>query len=257
MTDRIDAITEADLHAYVDDQLTSMRRILVEAYLSQHPKLAARVMADLRGRDELRLAMSESSPVIKLASYDAARRLERAMRRDIYFAKARRFAAVIALVAFGWFAHIEFVSMGSWNGAAASAMPAYVDEAARAHRTAILRASMHSQTVQPHFDREEIRAATSIVMPSLPQEWEVLDVQIFPSSGGPSVEVSVQAGELGRLSLFAVQLRRFAVMPATVTSSDEMTAAYWQIGDTAYALVGAANGKALNEAAINLAATLY
>lgn len=257
MTSPIDLISDTDLDAYVDDQLTPARRIAVEDYLSQHPKLAARVMADLRGRDELRLAMQERNPVVKLATQDAARRLKRALVRDVYFAKFRQVAAVAALIAFGWFAHIEFVSMGNWNGASASAMPAYVDEAAQAHRTALLRASMHSQSVQPNYDREEIRAATSIGVPEIPVEWEVLDVQIFPSMSGPAVEMAIKAGELGTLSLFAVRPGRFTVMPATVTSNKEMTAAYWQIGDVAYALVGQADDKALNEAAKKLASTLY
>lgn len=257
MTVPIDSISEADLHAYIDDQLTPARRIAVEDYLSRNPKLAARVMADLRGRDELRLALSGQSPVVRLATQDAARRLERGLARDRYFMKARRIAAVVALVALGWFAHVEFVSMGGWNGAVASTMPAYVDEAARAHRTALLRASMHSQPLQPNFDRAEIRGATGIKIPDLPQGWKVLDVQIFPSSSGPAVEMALKADALGTLSLFAVRPGRFDVMPASVTSRNDVTAAYWQIGDAAYALVGSAEPKALNEAASKLASTLY
>ena len=257
MTHPIDSISEADLHAYVDDQLTSARRIAVEAYLSEHPALAARVMADLRGRDELRLVMSEPAPVVKIETQDAARRLERALGRDRYFMTFRKVAAVVVLIAFGWLAHVEFVSMGRWNGTAASAMPAYVGEAAQAHRTALLRASMQSQPVQPNYDREEIQAVTSISVPNLPADWTVLDVQIFPSSAGPAVEMAINAQDLGTLSLFAVRPGRFDVMPATVMSSDDVTAAYWQTGDVAYALVGAAEREALSKAATKLASARY
>jgi anti-sigma factor RsiW len=257
MTRPIDPISEADLLAFVDDQLTPERRVAVEDYLSHRPVLAARVMADLRSRDELRLAMSGQMPMAKLETLEAARRLESAFMRDVYFAKFRNWAAVAVLIALGWFAHVEFVSMGNWGGAIASTMPSYVDEAARAHRTALLRASMHSQRGQPNYDREDIRSATSIDIPALPQDWQVLDVQIFPSSTGPAVEIAIKTDGLGTLSLFAVRPGRFDVMPAKVTSSGEVTAAYWQIGDVGYALVGVADSKALSEAAVKLSATLY
>lgn len=258
MTNPLDPISDADLHAYVDDQLTPARRIAVEDHLAHHPELAASVMADLRVRDELRLALAEQSIVAQSPpTQDAARRLQNALARDAFFVKLRRAAAIAALVALGWLAHIEFLSMGIGRHVAASAMPAYVDEAARAHKTALLRASMHSQPIEPNFNREEIRSATSIKMPDLPRNWDVLDVEIFPSSEGPAVEIAIKTAEFGTLSLFAVRPGRFDVMPATTASNADVTAVYWQIGDAAYALVGAAKGEALNEAAVKLAATLY
>jgi anti-sigma factor RsiW len=251
-------VSDADLDAYIDDQLTPARRIVVEDHLARHPDLAARMMADLRGRDELRLAMAADTapPLVTIATQDAARRLESGLRRGLYFAKFRRAAAIAVLIGVGWVAHVEFKSMEGWTPTSASAMPAYVSEAARAHRTVLLRASMHSQTVQPNYDRDEIRSATAIGMPDLPEGWKVLDVQIFPSSNGPAVEMAVQVEELGTLSLFAVHPGQFDVLPATVTSGGEVTAAYWQTGEVAYALVGAVDSKALNAAAAKLAATL-
>ena len=252
-----DAVSDADLDAYIDDQLTSARRIVVEDYLARHPDLAARVMADLRGRDELRLAMTDTAPpLVTIATQDAARHLENGLRRGLYFTKLRRAAAIAALIGVGWMAHVEFKSMEGWTLASASAMPTYVSEAARAHRTVLLRASMHSQAVQPNYDRDEIRSATAIGMPDLPDGWKVLDVQIFPSSNGPAVEMAVKVEGLGTLSLFAVHPGRFDVLPATVTSGGEVRAAYWQTGEVAYALVGAVDSKALNAAAAKLAATL-
>lgn len=48
-------VTEADLLAYVDGQLTPHRRVAVEAHLARHPDLAARVTADLAILRGLRL----------------------------------------------------------------------------------------------------------------------------------------------------------------------------------------------------------
>jgi anti-sigma factor RsiW len=260
MTDPIGSISEADLHAYVDDQLTQERRIAVEEHLSRHPELAARVMADLRMRDALRVAMDgepAESIVVGLLTREAARRLGKAIVRDAFFIKVRRVAAVTALMTVGWLAHDEFNSMGNWTTASASALPGYVTEAERAHRTSLLRSSMQSQPMQPTYNRDEIRAVMQLRMPELPQSWRVLDVQIFPSSGGPAVEVVISADELGTLSLFGVRPETFSVRPATVAANGEVTAAYWQMGGAAYALVGTAGRDKMNEAAAKLAASLH
>ena len=48
-----DLITEADLLAYVDDQLGAARCIKVEDYLAHNPAAAMLVMAELKDRDAL------------------------------------------------------------------------------------------------------------------------------------------------------------------------------------------------------------
>ncbi len=77
MSSPTDPITEADLQGYLEDQLSVPRRIEVEAYLSNHPDDAARIMADLRSRDELRLAFADEPRVEHIETIKAARRLER------------------------------------------------------------------------------------------------------------------------------------------------------------------------------------
>lgn len=64
---------------------------------------------------------------------------------------------------------------------------------------------MVSQPEVSDFDPAEIRAATAIVMPLLPDGWQIKDVQIYPSRFGPSVEMAVASEDDGMLSLFAVR----------------------------------------------------
>ena len=97
MTGMIDPVTEADLDAYVDDQLDVARRIEIEAYLSTRPAVAARVMSDLRTRDELRLALAGPKGMARQATSDAARRLERGLARGRVFSALQRAAAVAVL----------------------------------------------------------------------------------------------------------------------------------------------------------------
>ena len=177
-----DPVIEADLHAYVDDQLDVGRRIEVEAYLSVNPSIAAKVMADLRVRDELRLALAGMPTAVRQETRDAARVLENTMNRPRTVDVMRRAAAVALLVGAGWVAH-GWIDPGSIGEVVASVPPPqFVEEAMRAHQTAELRKQMPSQIEAGRFDPAEIRAATAIVLPAMPTEWSVRDAQVFPST---------------------------------------------------------------------------
>jgi anti-sigma factor RsiW len=257
MTELRDPILDADLDAYVDDQLDVARRIEVEAYLSSRPEAAARVMSDLRSRDELRLALAGSNGMARPATSDAARRLERALTRDRYLKTLQRMAAVGVLVAGGWLAHATIGPLSVTKVVASTPPPAYVEDAIRAHKTTMVRAGMNSQPEVTDYDEAEIRAATGIVMPELPGDWRVTDMQVYPSQFGPSVELALQAGDLGPLSLFAVRPGEFDVVPVTISDSTDVAAAYWQVGEVAYALVVRADAHDLERTASRLADTLY
>nr|WP_298726850.1 anti-sigma factor [uncultured Steroidobacter sp.] len=249
-----DPITEADLQGYLENQLPVPRRIEVEAYLSSHPEDAARIMADLKSRDELRLAFADEPRVEHIKTLRAARRLERGLRRDGLLRQFRRIASVTGLIAVGWLAHAQLTPS---IGAVASTMPpAYVHDAVMAHRTSLLRAVMTSQPETLEYDPEEIRSATHIVLPALPSDWSVRDVQIFPSSFGPSVEMALHSTTYGEISLFAVQAGASATIPTTLSQQDDVTAAYWQRADVAYVLVTRAPSRDLEKAAALLAQSL-
>jgi len=252
-----DPVLDADLDAYVDDQLDAGRRIEVEAYLSGHPEAAARVMSDLRVRDELRLALAVSKGMARPATGDAARRLERGLARRRFFGSLQRVAAVAVFVAAGWMAHAGFGPLVISEVVASTPPPDYVTDAVMSHRTTALRASMTSQPEVPDYDPNEIRAATAIVMPGLPKDWRITDVQLFPSKFGPSVEMAIETESLGAVSLFAVRPGTFDVVKPTVAAMQDVTAAYFQIGEVAYALVAQADARDLDRAAKKLSDTLY
>lgn len=253
-----DPVIEADLHAYVDDQLDVGRRIEVEAYLSENPSIAAKVMADLRVRDELRLALAGRSTTMRQETREAARVLENTLNRPRTFDVVRRAASVALLIGAGWIAH-AWIAPGSVGEVVASVPPPqFVEEAMRAHQTAELRGQMSSQAVTSRFDPADIRSATAIVLPALPAEWSVRDAQVFPSTYGPSVELEVEPQSGERLSLFAVRPGNFAVQQVLLKQKGQTNAAYWQIGEVAYALISETeNPDKLAEQARKLARTLY
>jgi anti-sigma factor RsiW len=122
---------------------------------------------------------------------------------------------------------------------------------------ASLRASMVSQPEVPDYDPVELRAATGIVMPELPAEWVVRDVQVFPSRFGPSVEMAIATESFGLVSLFAVRPGTFDVVRPTIAGASDTSTAFFQIGEVAYALVASGDGRKLDSAAERLADTLY
>lgn len=115
---------------------------------------------------------------------------------------------------------------------------------------------MVSQPEVSDFDPAEIRAATAIVMPLLPDGWQIKDVQIYPSRFGPSVEMAVASEDDGMLSLFAVRPGTFDVVSPTALSNGDV-AAYFQIGEVAYVLIAKPDAAPLDRAAEQLAASLY
>lgn len=259
MTPADDPVTETDLAAYVDEQLPLPRRVEVESWLAQRPEEAARVMSDLRLRDELRLALAgRGRGLPSIRTRDAARRLERAFRWETATRRLGRVAALGLFVALGWGAHAQWGTLGVRESVASAPPPAFVGDAVMAHRTTLLRADMLSQPESAAFDPAEILRATAISLPDLPDGWRVTDVQVFPSPFGPSIELSLATDRLGQVSLFAVRPGRFDVVPAASGEIEGFGAAYWQLGDVAYGLVGAsAERPDLQRAAERLAASLY
>ncbi|MDI7862322.1 anti-sigma factor [Rhizobiaceae bacterium n13] len=254
----IDPILESELHAYVDDQLDVARRIEVEAYLSENPSMAAQVMADLSTKGELRLALANQSSTLRAETREAARKLERSLSQWRVVAGLQRAAAVIALVGAGWIANSYVGPFSATEVIASVPPPIFVEEAVRAHQTTMLRETMPSQAVLATYDPNDIRAATAIVMPEVPKDWSVVDVQIYPSAFGPSVEMVIEPKDGERLSLFAVRPGSFAVQRVLQFNRDGVEASYWQIGEVAYALVS--DGKdavKLSDAANKLLRTLY
>lgn len=254
----VDPILPTDIDAYVDDQLDTARRIEVEAHLSEHPEIAAKVMADLSIRGELRLALAKAPTHGRPETREAARRLQGALSRNRMVHSIQRVAAIGLLLCAGWVANTYVGPFTPSTVEASTPVPSFVDAAIGAHTTSKLRSTMPSQTETATYDAADIRSATAIVMPDIPADWQVKDVQIFPSAFGPSVEVTILRDGTERLSLFAVRPGSFAVQQAMLTKSGGVQASYWQIGDVAYALVSETdNANQLKDEAQTLADTLY
>lgn len=250
-----DPITDTDLLGYVDDQIDVRRRIEVEDYLAKHPDAASCVMADLRARDVLRLLVSAPLPHAREHMLVAAAKLERRLIWRQIGLKLQRVAAVAVLIGIGWLAHAQ-VGLGVTDSEASPQPPAFLEDARHAHKTALIRARMVSVPEMPNYDPVEILAETGIRLPELPNDWRVLDAQVFPTREGHSVEMTIEVEDLGRVSLFAAQVTSFNVIEPTVARFGSTKAVYWQIGPLAYALTGTGSETLIERSALRLSRTV-
>ena len=250
----IETVDPVELAAYADDQLDTARRIAVEHWLSQNPGAAAEVMADLRLRDELRLAHAGDTVPRSTATEALARRLEGRLQREQLFRRVRPMLAASLLLTIGWLAHGQ---VGHSTVLASTAIPDYVTAAVEAHHTTELRALMHSQPPATEYDSAELLARTEITLPTLPAGWTITDVQVYPSAFGPSIEVAANTDELGAVSIFAARPGQFLVTPPVTQNVEDTTTAYWQFGDVAYALVASGAPRDVNRAATGLFDSLH
>lgn len=251
----IDPITDTDLAAFVDGQLDAMRRLDVEAHLARNPEAAARVMADLHGRDALREAFAQSPGAGPERNRALARRLDRARAWRRFGDRLRRAAVIALLVGTGWLAHSDEGLLGVPGTFASPVDPALVKDAQQAREVARIRARLASQRGTPAYDRAGIEAETGIALPDLPAGWTVRDVQIVPAHHGAGVEVAIDAGSLGELSLFATRSGAGTTgLAHAVTSLGDGGTAYWAGERSSYALSGSRDRAGLDRAARQLAA---
>lgn len=250
----VDPITEADLEAYIDGEVDAMRRVEIEAHLARNPEDAARVMADLRDRDALREAFATIPGPGPDRLRVSARRIDRSMAWQRVNSRLRRAAVIAVLVGTGWLAHTEIGTFGVPNTIAAPVDPVLVEEARQAREAVQIRARTQSQRPTPSYDRADLEAATGLSLPELPTDWTVRDVQVFPAHYGAGVEVAIEAGDLGKLELFATRSAPNAAVTQALTRSADGTTAYWQAGQTSYALTGRHEGDDLRAVITKLAA---
>lgn len=250
---KAETIDPVELMAYADDQLDTRRRMAVEHWLSQNPLEAAKVLADLRLRSELRIVLAgdEAQPAAQTEAL--ARRLDSRLSHQRLFRRVRPLLAASVLISLGWLAHGQ---TGSPTVLASSAVPDYVEAAVEAHHITELRALMHSQIQGTEYDPAELLARTELRLPPLPSGWTITDVQVYPSDYGPSVEVAIKTSEFGVISLFAAKPGRFLMMPPRTNYVQDTTTAYWQLGDVAYALVSTGQQNDVGRAAKALFETL-
>lgn len=228
-------VRDADLQAYVDDQLDMAGRIEVERWLQHRPEAAAEVMESLRLRDEIKLFLAADDYRAAPATVALARQLHRQLNRRALTVQARRWVAAAVLVAAGWAAHAEWGLFV--DEVAAAHPPPAVAEAAAATFAAMRRQVAAGRPPDAHPVALVARGTGELVpLPSLGEGLRRVGTATVPWAGGTAVVVlfHTAAGEL--VCLFAAEDGSFAVSSPETAPVHDPNTVLWQTGPFVYAL---------------------
>ena len=148
-------------------------------------------------------------------------------------AKWQKAAAAAALLTTGWLANDVLGGLFQPVHAAS-----FVDEANASYAASLARQQMRSQVQSLQLDRQEIGSTTGIDLPILPADWELADVQVYPSDLGIAVAIIAHTGQGETVSLFATRAETPAEKLPLLETRESRSVAYWEEGPFAYALTG-------------------
>ncbi|MBI2313067.1 MAG: anti-sigma factor [Betaproteobacteria bacterium] len=225
------AITEIDLHAYVDGQLDSARRAEVETYLAAHPKEAERVRAYQQQADALH------------ALYDPV------LNEPVPLALQQRRRS-FALKPLGVAAAAAWMALGGLIGWSLRDTEPVVERVAFARQAALAHAVFSPEVRHPvevGVDQEvhlvswlSKRLGADLKAPRLAGEgYELLGGRLLPGGEGPVAQFMYQNGRGQRLTLY---LRKDVAANRETAFSfaqeGKVAVFYWVDGPFGYALSG-------------------
>ena len=243
-------ISEAELLAYVDDELPIAERIALERRLGAEPELAAGLLEDLRLRDELRLFLAEGTPVAGAGwpapgrSVALARELARRLHRRMPGLGLRRGLLAASLVALGWFAHQGLTPLVD-QVAAAHPPPAFAEAAAEAYATMLLGMAGDGGRPAASPALPAPRSGGTVPLPSLGPELRLVGSALVPWNGGSALVTLHRAAEGAMVTLFAAEADTFAVSAPQLVRLEGGPTVHWQHGPFTYALTGGLPAEAL------------
>ena len=146
--------------------------------------------------------------------------------------KAKRVATLLPLLAVGWVMGEVLQSTASL-----AASEPFLDRAVASHRTTLLRQDMESQVEMRTYNPGELSAVTGIAMPAIPDGWQVNDTQLYPSTYGLLVQIYLRTPKGEPVSLVAMRIDTRAGRTPLLEDRAGERVAYWEEGDSAFALV--------------------
>ena len=248
MIDRRATLTEDELHAYVDGELSADRRRAVETWLAAHPEDAARVAEWRAQADAIRLRYGGVAAEPLSPRFDIEK-LTRSRRGWRVLAAAAVIAAFFTGAVAGWFAHGVSASGPSpfetFTGEALSAHKLYIAEVR--HPIEVRAGEQH---LLPWLSR---RVGTALRAPDLDAfSLKLLGGRLLPGPIGPAALFMYESPTGERYTLYCSRERQ----PRTALRynvTDQIAAVHWVEGEIGYVVSGPAD----RERMLRISQTIY
>lgn len=236
-------VNEDDLQAYVDNALDGRRRAEVDAWLAEHPKVAAQVATDLKVREAVRgalLSIADEPLPAKLSLERLLDRRERASRWGLWRNGPMQAAAALLLVVMGGvggFA-IRVAQEPPRSGVAALAQEAtdsYAVFARDMGRPVEIRAAQAPQLVK--WASRQLDRPVSIPDLSF-SGYRFIGGRVVPTPHGPAVLYMFDNGQGTRLTLLSRNMKVERDAPMSVDGRGAVTSVSWAQKGLGFSLVG-------------------
>ena len=226
-------ISEADLQAYIDGQLDMRGRIEIERRLQAEPIAAARVMEELRLRDEPRLFMIDEAGPAPPATVALARDLSRRLRARSNRRRLRRATAAAVLIGAGWLAHAEF---GFIVDQVAAAHPIPTPQPRPPRPSTCCRSVLRLRNAAPFIGHAT--QGGEVPIPPLGGDVHLVRAELAPTGDGPTLVSLYRFGDGALVSFLAAEAASFAVTWPQSAAVNGRPTVFWQTGPFAYAVSG-------------------
>lgn len=243
MNDRDSAVTEEELHAYVDGELPAERRGAVESWLAANPDDAARVAA-WRSQAELIRARYAAAAAEQPPQRLSIARLVRNRRRGVLaMAAAAALAAFLAGGVAGWFARGAAIAPPSdLTRFTADALDAY-----RLYVVEVRHPVEVSGDERPHLVQWlSKRVGSPVRAPELERMGlKLVGGRLLPGPTGPTAFFMYEAPSGERFTLYCGHTSDQATA-LRYTAGEHNAAYYWVDGNLFYVLSGPAERERLH-----------
>ena len=238
MTDRLERISEDELHAYVDGELPAERREAVAAWLAAHPEDAGLVAAWRAQAEAIRARYGATAeePVPERLKLDYLARYARMSRRLWMGAAAATLAAFVIGGGAGWFAHGAVAAppngFGILTTDALEAHKLYVVEvrhpvevpgAERAHMTKWLSKRLGHRLQVPDLSAMNLK---------------LVGGRLLPGPGGASAFYMYESPSGERYTIYCAKADTTPQTALRFKSEKRFAAVYWVENNLAYVVSG-------------------
>ena len=235
-----EAITEDDIHAYVDGLLTPARRAEVEAFLACHPEEAERVEAYRAQNIALhRLFDGPPGEPLPLPLEEQAEAITGERERLSRSRSLSRVAAGLAILVLGgstlWYTYDQFVMPED-------PLVAFTRRASDAHMLLADRA--YSQQASGSSGNvvgwlAQTLTGAPLGAPDLADHgFELVAQRILPTETGPAAQLLYRGRDGNRISLYVGASSKQHETAFTFMQRDDVSQFYWQNAGFAYSLIG-------------------